>query len=132
MPPCTSCKSNHHYRTHSTLHLYIKQTGGTTLTSKQSTRTYRVATIRNPHQSSRLLHEAEAQGVRERIDIQVLDVNDPNSIATAAQYILSTYGSVRLLVNNAGFAIDENKQLGAAYSRNRPNTPDTYASNYKQ
>lgn len=71
-------------------------------------------------------------GVKERIDIQVLDVPDPNSIATAAQYILDTYDSVRLLVNNAGFAIDENKQLGAAYSQNRPNTPDTYASNYKQ
>lgn len=90
------------------------------LTSKQFIHTYREATIRNPHQSSRLLHEAEAQGVKERIDIQVLDVTDSNSIATAAQYILDTYGSVRLLENNAGFAIGENKQLGAAYSSNRP------------
>jgi len=71
--------------------------------------------------------EAEAQGVKQRLNIQALDVTDSNSIAATAQYILDTYGSVRLLVNNAGFAIAGNKRLGqgAACFLNRPNMPDT-------
>lgn len=83
--------------------------------------------MRNPYQSSRLMPEAEAQGVKERINIQVLDGKDSNSIAATAQYILDTYGSVRLLVNNAGFSIAGNKRLGqgAAYFLNRTNMPDT-------
>ncbi|MEQ7050530.1 SDR family NAD(P)-dependent oxidoreductase [Paenibacillus alvei] len=82
--------------------------------------------MRNPHQSSRLM-EAEAQGVKQRINIQALDATDSNSIAATAQYILDTYGSVRLLVNNAGFAIAGNKRLGqgAACFLNRTNMPDT-------
>ncbi|MBG9735209.1 SDR family oxidoreductase [Paenibacillus alvei] len=64
-----------------------------------------VATMRNPQQSSRLLQEAETQGVKDRIDVQALDVTDTHSIASAAQYIQSAYGGVHVLVNNAGFAI---------------------------
>lgn len=67
-------------------------------------RGYRViATMRNTAKKEKLLERAKRRGVE--VDLQALDVVDPESIAACARHVHATYGPLHGLVNNAGYGI---------------------------
>ncbi|MBD2848110.1 SDR family oxidoreductase, partial [Paenibacillus sp. IB182496] len=64
-----------------------------------------LAGLRRLERAAALLGEADAAGVRDRIDIVRLDVDEPEEIAACIAYAQHTYGRLDTLVNNAGFAV---------------------------
>jgi NAD(P)-dependent dehydrogenase (short-subunit alcohol dehydrogenase family) len=62
-----------------------------------------VATLRRPEARSRLDAAAATAGVE--LDVQQLDVTDPDTIARCAAHVAQTYGCLTVLVNNAGYAL---------------------------
>ncbi len=66
---------------------------------------YRViASMRNLEKRSRLENAANKAGVAERMEIVELDVTDFPKIDLVITEVLSRYGKIDLLINNAGFA----------------------------
>jgi NAD(P)-dependent dehydrogenase (short-subunit alcohol dehydrogenase family) len=63
-----------------------------------------VATMRDLGRSGRLEEAAQKSGVRERIDLRLLDVTNFDAIAGVVDGIISEHGRIDLLVNNAGFS----------------------------
>ncbi|MEI5906316.1 SDR family oxidoreductase [Bacillus spongiae] len=63
-----------------------------------------VATMRDLKKSKRLLDELKSSGLQDRVEIEYVDVTKQESIHQLAEKC-STYNSVDLLVNNAGFAV---------------------------
>lgn len=61
-----------------------------------------IATVRDPNGSRKLHIAAEAQGVA--LDVQRLDVTDPESVEKVRSYVDDTYGRLDAVVNNAGSA----------------------------
>jgi NAD(P)-dependent dehydrogenase (short-subunit alcohol dehydrogenase family) len=61
-----------------------------------------VATMRDPSRQDALRAAAAAAGVE--VDVVVLDVTDPASVAAAVAAVESAHGPVEVLVNNAGAA----------------------------
>ncbi|WP_431218142.1 SDR family NAD(P)-dependent oxidoreductase [Leifsonia xyli] len=59
-----------------------------------------VATLRDPGRAAALREAAAAAGVE--LDLQPLDVTEPDSIDACFDYLRSTYGRLDALVNNAG------------------------------
>jgi NAD(P)-dependent dehydrogenase (short-subunit alcohol dehydrogenase family) len=57
-----------------------------------------VATMRNPQRRKTRLHE-------KNMDLQHLDVMDPVSVKKVIEYARKKYGSIDVLVNNAGYAV---------------------------
>lgn len=63
------------------------------------------ACVRNVDKGELLMTKAEELGVAKRIQLYQLDVTDEARVAQMSSVILSSYGRVDLLVNNAGMAI---------------------------
>ncbi|UFJ42589.1 SDR family oxidoreductase [Brevibacillus humidisoli] len=64
-----------------------------------------IATMRNVQQHEQLLREATDVGVQQQIDCRQLDVTNRIAIQEVVSEILSHYGQIDVLVNNAGFAL---------------------------
>ncbi|MBX6395731.1 MAG: SDR family oxidoreductase [Alicyclobacillaceae bacterium] len=64
-----------------------------------------VATMRDLGKKDRLLEEARRAGVEERIECTEMDVTDGEAIARTVGDVIARFGSVDVLVNNAGFAV---------------------------
>ncbi|HZG13809.1 MAG TPA: SDR family oxidoreductase [Candidatus Bathyarchaeia archaeon] len=64
-----------------------------------------IAAVRNIGNSSNLVSAAREAKVETSIDIVTLDITDENSIKEAEHYVMERYGSVDLLINNAGVAV---------------------------
>ncbi|MHB1021201.1 MAG: SDR family oxidoreductase [Acidobacteriaceae bacterium] len=64
-----------------------------------------VAGLRSPERKRLLLDAAIRARVAEKIDCHLLDVTVPEQIAETAAYVQQKYGSVDVLINNAGFAL---------------------------
>ncbi|KAB8129184.1 SDR family oxidoreductase [Gracilibacillus oryzae] len=62
-----------------------------------------IATMRNLQNQQQLCEEAEKLGLRNRIEIQQLDVTNLAEIQKVQQEILHTYGKLDVLINNAGY-----------------------------
>jgi len=63
-----------------------------------------VATMRDPQKQENLLRMAEQHGVRDRVEVNRLDVTDPHSITSAVNEVITRHGQIDVLVNNAGYA----------------------------
>lgn len=63
-----------------------------------------IAGMRNLRKSSGLLEEARKHEVQSRIIVLELDVTDENSILAFQTRVLDEFGSVDVLINNAGYA----------------------------
>lgn len=63
-----------------------------------------IAAMRDSRKSSNLLQEARKHGVDTRINVFELDVTDENSILAFQMRVLDEFGSVDVLINNAGYA----------------------------
>ncbi|MFE2046722.1 SDR family NAD(P)-dependent oxidoreductase [Streptomyces sp. NPDC059477] len=61
-----------------------------------------VATLREPGRGDALRAAADAAGVGDRLEIVRLDVTEPESVATAVAGVISAYGRLDAVVNNAG------------------------------
>lgn len=59
-----------------------------------------VATVRAPERANALRVAAEDAGVD--LDVHALDVTDPESVDACIEYVVTTYGRLDVLVNNAG------------------------------
>jgi len=64
-----------------------------------------VASMRDLGRRQKLDQAAAAAGVAARIDVRALDVTDFDAIPAFVDQILRDYGSVDVLINNAGFAV---------------------------
>ena len=64
-----------------------------------------IAGVRNIGNSCNLVSAAREAKVETSIDIVTLDITDENSIKEAERYVIERYGSVDLLINNAGVAV---------------------------
>lgn len=64
-----------------------------------------VATMRDPGRRGKLDQAAAAAGVADKIDVRELDVTHFTDIAPFVGAVLHDYGSIDVLVNNAGFAV---------------------------
>lgn len=64
-----------------------------------------MATMRDPARGGGLLDAARAAGIEDRIEIQQLDVTQPEEIATLAERLAARAEPLDALVNNAGFAM---------------------------
>src|SRR3954470_18758859 len=64
-----------------------------------------VATMRNPERRAALDEAAAAASLSSRIDVRALDVTRLPDIPAFAESLISDYGRVDVLVNNAGFAV---------------------------
>ncbi|WP_134684280.1 SDR family oxidoreductase [Brevibacillus migulae] len=64
-----------------------------------------IATMRNIRNCDALLNAAREAKAEASIDIVPLDITDETSIKEAADYVIERYGSVDLLINNAGVAV---------------------------
>lgn len=64
-----------------------------------------IATMRNIEKKTSLLEEAKKNGVEDSIDIVCLDVTKENQINEVVRYITTTYSSLDILINNAGYCI---------------------------
>ncbi len=66
---------------------------------------YRVAaSMRDLRNGAPLLDAAERQGVAGRIECVRLDVTDPESVHQAVGGVVEKYGTIDVLINNAGYA----------------------------
>jgi NAD(P)-dependent dehydrogenase (short-subunit alcohol dehydrogenase family) len=63
-----------------------------------------IAAMRNGGKSSSLLEEARKHEVQSQIIVLELDVTDENSILAFQTRVLDEFGSVDVLINNAGYA----------------------------
>lgn len=61
-----------------------------------------IATMRDTARGDDLRAAAEQAGVAERIQIEQLDVTDPDSIATCLKKVVAEHGRLDAVVNNAG------------------------------
>ncbi|WP_329580239.1 SDR family oxidoreductase [Kitasatospora sp. NBC_01250] len=61
-----------------------------------------VATMRDTSKADALLKAAEAAGVRDRVEVRVLDVTDPISVETCLAQVVADHGGLDAVVNNAG------------------------------
>ncbi|KPH98753.1 short-chain dehydrogenase/reductase SDR [Actinobacteria bacterium OK074] len=61
-----------------------------------------VATLRDTGRADALRTAVEAAGVAERVRIERLDVTDPASVAAAVAGVITEYGRLDAVVNNAG------------------------------
>lgn len=61
-----------------------------------------VATMRDTAKSGPLLKAAEAAGVRDLVEVRVLDVTDPASVETCLAQVVADHGRLDAVVNNAG------------------------------
>ncbi|RXZ84344.1 SDR family oxidoreductase [Paenibacillaceae bacterium] len=67
---------------------------------------YRViATMRDPRKRDKLLAAALQAGVEESVSVSRLDVTDHENVSNLVGDVLKTYGSIDVLVNNAGIAV---------------------------
>lgn len=64
-----------------------------------------IAGMRNPANATELLARAESAGVREWIEVCTLDVTDPEAIERVVSEVSGKYGTIDMLVNNAGLAV---------------------------
>lgn len=64
-----------------------------------------VAGLRNPERKRLLLDAAIRARVAEKIDCHMLDVTIPEQIKETVAYVQERYGSIDVLINNAGFAM---------------------------
>jgi len=64
-----------------------------------------IATMRDTGKGSRLLAQAEQKGVLDRIALVSLDVTVPEQAEAVICQVISHYGRIDLLINNAGVAI---------------------------
>lgn len=64
-----------------------------------------VATMRDLSRRAKLDQAAAAAGVTDKVDIRALDVTHSRDIATVVDTVVSDYGRIDVLVNNAGFAV---------------------------
>lgn len=64
-----------------------------------------VATMRDPGRRGKLDQAAAAAGIADKIDVRELDVTHFTDIAPFVGAVLHDYGSIDVLVNNAGFAV---------------------------
>jgi len=62
-----------------------------------------IATMRDIKKKTSLLEEAKKNGVFDSIDIVSLDVTDEKQIQKVVEYVSTTYGSLDILINNAGY-----------------------------
>lgn len=63
-----------------------------------------VATMRSTRKQEQLRTEAKVRNIPEdRIDVQPLDVTNQDEIDNIYNYILNTYGTLDILINNAGY-----------------------------
>jgi NAD(P)-dependent dehydrogenase (short-subunit alcohol dehydrogenase family) len=61
-----------------------------------------IAAMRNSHKSSSLLQEASKHGVESKIIVFELDVTNEKSILAFQTRVITEFGRVDVLVNNAG------------------------------
>ncbi|MFD4509087.1 SDR family oxidoreductase [Streptomyces sp. NPDC058457] len=61
-----------------------------------------VATLREPGRDGALRAAAEAAGVTDRLRVARLDVTDSESVATAVSEVVTGYGRLDAVINNAG------------------------------
>jgi NAD(P)-dependent dehydrogenase (short-subunit alcohol dehydrogenase family) len=64
-----------------------------------------VATMRDLGRGQRLEEAAQKAGVRERLDLRQLNVTHFDTLPGAVEQIARDYGSIDVLVNNAGFSV---------------------------
>jgi NAD(P)-dependent dehydrogenase (short-subunit alcohol dehydrogenase family) len=64
-----------------------------------------IATMRNVHNQGRLKEEAEQAGVWMNMETMKLDVTHHEGVEQVVQQIITKYGRIDVLVNNAGFAV---------------------------
>ncbi|MDQ8738759.1 SDR family oxidoreductase [Paenibacillus sp. LHD-38] len=67
---------------------------------------YRViATMRDMGKKESVLAKASEKGVQEQIEIMKLDITDSENIADVVETVIQQWGSIDVLVNNAGYAV---------------------------
>jgi len=64
-----------------------------------------VATMRDPAKRAKLEEAAAREGIIDRIEVRRLDVTDHPCLPSFVENLVSDYGHIDVLVNNAGFAM---------------------------
>lgn len=64
-----------------------------------------IATMRNVEKNSNLMKLIQEHGFENSIDIQPLDVTEEQQIGELKHYIFEQYGSIDILINNAGYCL---------------------------
>ncbi|UKS30494.1 SDR family oxidoreductase [Paenibacillus sp. HWE-109] len=64
-----------------------------------------IASMRDLGKKDQLLERAKQAGVQSELDVVALDVTKHDSIEQAVSAIISKYGRIDVLINNAGFAV---------------------------
>ncbi|GGI43780.1 short-chain dehydrogenase/reductase [Paenibacillus marchantiophytorum] len=64
-----------------------------------------IASMRDLGKKDQLLERAKQAGVQSELDVVALDVTNHDSIEQAVSAIISKYGRIDVLINNAGFAV---------------------------
>jgi len=64
-----------------------------------------VATMRDLSRNDRLEQAAQSAGVRDRLDLRLLDVTEFDAIPGVIEAIVRDHGRIDVLVNNAGFSV---------------------------
>ncbi|WP_025691520.1 SDR family oxidoreductase [Paenibacillus zanthoxyli] len=63
-----------------------------------------IATMREPSRKEELERRAERSGILDRLHVMRMDVTDAAAIEETVQAVLTAYGRIDVLVNNAGYA----------------------------
>ncbi|AKG34424.1 SDR family oxidoreductase [Paenibacillus durus] len=63
-----------------------------------------IAAMREPSRKEELERRAERSGIMERMHVMRMDVTDAAAIEETVQAVLTAYGKIDVLVNNAGYA----------------------------
>lgn len=64
-----------------------------------------VAAMRDLQRKDELVRQAEEAGISSKIHLMTMDVTHSGSIAAALSAIVDRFGTIDVLVNNAGFAV---------------------------
>jgi NAD(P)-dependent dehydrogenase (short-subunit alcohol dehydrogenase family) len=64
-----------------------------------------IATMRDKTRAGELMERAERAGAAAKIEIDELDVTDPQAIERVVRDVMRIHGRIDILVNNAGFAV---------------------------
>lgn len=64
-----------------------------------------IACMRDLTKKEKMLKVAKVAGVLDKIDVFLLDVTNYNHINELKNYVMSSYGRLDILINNAGFCV---------------------------